>query len=514
MLREIKKWSTIILVLLSIIECFLFYNLENIIGCCVLLYGWILLCTFVYKLNVLYSHPVIFVVSLGVGVFYYYFPLVGTLISNRPLTYEFRLPFDTFFHQFIYINTYIIAFLLYTKISYRPFVTRGVLKKLNMFEVPSDMQLWLMGFLGIGVFLYTQIVAGITQLENDEVSVFVRFLIPVSNFIYAPILLLFKSLYSTEKFKNKKSLTTLIYLYIICIVIISFYGNSREFMIKSIVFLALLFVFDLLYFQRKIYEIISFKKIIVILGVIFIVMGPMAKMARAMLLVRGIRTEISAKELFVKTLEAYRTVDKEIIDIAEEDQLRQFDWDEEYTGNVFFDRLCNLRVADMTIYFVNMLNYEERDPYHMLGEKLLAQIPGPLLKTVGIDFNKYDILSTYTVSSLARFKITGYGSSGKSVASHTGTGLYIWGAYYPLYFIVIYFLLFLLFDSFVLINKSQYNISIFFYINIYYFFTFLNYKNGIVTDLIFLTRPYVQLIVMYIVIFNLTKIIVSAFRRN
>jgi len=504
MLKIVKKWSLIVLMILMLVETSLFFSWENIFGCFVMLYGWGSLCYFIFRQSVIERHPVIFIVSLGLGIFYYYFPLVGTLLAFRPLTYQFRIPYDVFVHQFIYVSAYLMAFLLYTKSNFKPRNLRKLLVRCKVFHTPTDLQLWMMGVLGVFVFLYLKVSFGVIGQDGASISSLVRFIMPIKNFIYAPILLLFKDLYTWKAVKVKSN--TIVYIYLVGIVIMSLLGNGRQYMISSIILLLLLFVFDAVVKRKSLQKALPLKRVLLVMGLVLIIAGPGLRMIAAMGSVRDLRHDVSAQELFVATIKAYSSSElDEKMKVGEAMLTGQFDWSEDYTGNDLFDRLCNLRIADMTLYFAEEADMENQRAFQIFLEQLIAQVPTPILNKLGFSFNKYSLESTYTVSSIARVEVTGYGSGGKSVAAHTGAGIWLFGVWYPLFFIIIYFLLFFLFDSLVIRVNNRYRYSVLFLINIYFFFSFLNFKNGIISDILFMFRPYIQMCFMYIIIFYCTR---------
>jgi len=514
MLKLFKRWSIVIFLMLILIEYVFFFSWENLFGCFVMLYGWIIISCFILRQSVLVRHPAIFLVSLGLGVFYYYFPLIGTLLAFRPLTYQFHFPYEVFVHQLIYVTVYVLAFLLYFKSNFRPKIFRQVLKRFKVYHTPTDLQLWIMGWLGVVVFLYMKIVVGISQMDAESVSPLVKFLTPIIQFVYAPILLQFKGLYSV-KAKKRQSSNPLIYVYIIGLVTMSFLANDRQFMVSSILLLILLYLFDAVLRCQTIKKAFPFKRILLFTLLAFVIAGPITKMATAMLMVRNIRNEISAIELFKTTIDAYNSPEiDEKMEIIEAVQRNNFEWSEDYTGNVLFDRLCNLRIADMTIYFTQMADMETTQALQDVRDKLIAQLPSPILHKLGFNIDKIDSHVTYTVSSIARVQSTGYGSGGKSVAAHTGTGMWLFGSWYPLFFIIIYFFLFFIIDSFVIKVGYKYRYSVLFLINIYFFFTFLNFKNGIISDLLFMFRPYIQMCFIYVLIFYLTRLVSGLIRKT
>lgn len=516
MLEAFKKWSFALLVVLSIVEAVFFFAWANVVGCLVLVLGWYSISKVILTYDTFVLHPVIFYVSLGLGLFYYFVPLFSTIIALRPLTYGFHHPYLTMIHQAVYLVCYLTAFILYRKAPLRPIRVRRLLEKMGFFEPPTNPQLWVMGILGTLIFLYTRLIMGIGQTEADEVPALIRFLNPIQNFIFAPVLILFHGIYNSENIALTKDGINkrFILVYVAGIMLLALFSNGRQFMVTSIILIGLLYSFDVISKREPIKNVLTPRKILLIGAIGLFMLGPLAKMANAMVYVRGLRTEISPGQLFMETIYAFQDekLSNKIKDKKQEPS--EFEWSEDYSGNVFLDRMGNLRISDMTLHFVHESDTPLSENLEILANFLLAQIPTPFLNFVGIHFNKYDPRMSYSVSSLALLEVTGNIGGGKLVASHTGTGIWLFGLFYPFVFVLVYYLIMFLMDSFVLLKGSLFLYSplIFFYL--YYFFSFLNYKNGIITDITFLTRPFIQLCFIYWLVFQSTKFIASLVSRN
>ncbi len=507
MLKEIRRWSLFILFVLIIIETVLF-NQQDFIGAILMLYGWSLICIFVLRRIILIKFPVLFIATFGLGVSYFYFPLVATLLANRPITFGFKNPILTFFHQFIYITTYMAAFLVYTRKIKSPYSLRKFLFKYKFFKIPTDTQLWLMGFIGVSVYIYLQIIYGLLSVEADQIPPIIKFIHPLVKFCYAPILILFKDLFYTNFSNPNKSKNNIwIYIYMGGLIFLSFFGNGRQFMISSIILASLLFFYNGIYKNYSIKRFLPLKNAVIIVIVALIVLGPLTKMSYAMLMVRAARSNLSAIELFHETLRSYNSIDTHLITekMIQAETGSDLMWNEDYTGNIFFDRFCNLKIADLTIQFNEEANMNTSESIDYLKNKTLSQIPSPLLRILHIKLDKNNSNVNYTVASILKEKTIGYGSGGKSVSAHTGTGIWLFGNFYPIVFFFLFLVFFFLFDVFVFkINCTLFYSPVLF-LSFYNFFSFFNFKNGIVTDILFFIRPFWELCFLYILIFHITK---------
>ena len=77
----IKKAITIYMLFCIVIECIAFPALENLFGCVVLLYGWMLISRTVLKIDFLYQYFIPFVTIFFYGICFFALPLGVTLIE-------------------------------------------------------------------------------------------------------------------------------------------------------------------------------------------------------------------------------------------------------------------------------------------------------------------------------------------------------------------------------------------------------------------------------------------------
>lgn len=350
---------------------------------------------------------------------------------------------------------------------------------------------------------------GYNELDADEVPPLIRFLLPFKNFIYAPLIGLFPTILSSQKTKDINKNVTPVYLFVGLIIIMGIMSNGRQFMVSSILLLFLLYSFKYLKEKTPVAEILTPRKFLTLLILVIVLAGPMAKMANTMVKVRSFRNDLTPIELLSETFKAYQTYDSNDKTQNQYWSFSDGDWVEDYTGNVFFNRMCNLRIADLTLYYNGQQNLSIQERINYFVDPILAQIPGPFLNLLGINLDKYGESASWTASSIAYIDYTGLTGSGKkSVAAHAGTGVWLFGTFYPLIFIAIYFVIFYLMDSFHTVKEDVVIYSPLLFINLYSFFSFLNFKNGIISDLLFIGRPYIQLCFLYFLIYRSTSYLV------
>ena len=144
--------------------------------------------------------------------------------------------------------------------------------------------------------------------------------------------------------------------------------TKRELMFGALVSIGGLYLFKALYRNKKI---LNFKTTVFSILLAYLVTGPVADFATAMILNRQIRNSQSPIETFDDVLKLYN--DKELLHTTYQASLALSDnsgnngmgWSEYYVDNIFLDRFCNLRTIDATIYNAQKSGFGcEKGGYH------------------------------------------------------------------------------------------------------------------------------------------------------
>ena len=88
------------LIVLTILEIFVYPDMSNLFGCITFILGWILLYNIVLRTNKIKCFLPYFSM-LGLGLSFFWLPLIITFIEGKPLTFRFENPYLTFFNQFL-----------------------------------------------------------------------------------------------------------------------------------------------------------------------------------------------------------------------------------------------------------------------------------------------------------------------------------------------------------------------------------------------------------------------------
>lgn len=492
--KKTRTWGDWILALFCILEMLFYFSLWNVMGCIMTIISWLLFSRIFLKRQIIVLYPFSFLVFLSMSL-YRILPLFATLLEGKPISYKFENAIETFILEtFLYL---VSALSFYLSIRKRPknnFIQR-FLFKFHFYTPPTPRILWILGVIGLFIKL---IFASIGKIEIG--NILGKFFITFTFFQYAPLILLFPNLYnpfSNIVFqKNKKIL-----FYVFFLILLSFAGNSREALLEPIGTFILLYILATLK-SPKAPKLIS-KKIIIggIITATFI-LPILTDISDAMLINRNIRSEVSSSELFSRTLDTF--LDKE--KLAKERKHRKEEepiidnykegWTEEYLNNFAFNRYCNMRISDITLYHAHRTGYNNEKMQHDWGEQILSTFPSPILKIFGINIDKSYIYSRGDLLFATSTYTTIF--PGFRVTSHIADGLATFGYFYFLIQFILFFLQFKLLNCYLLYNKDNVVYSIYGLICIFDFLAMFRNANGCIEEAGFIMRGFIQSCLVFI----------------
>lgn len=482
-LNTVKDWITIVLLLSFIAEMCFFPTTETFYGCISLLYGWILISFFVLKHKNIRYYPLPTIAMFGYGISFCFLPLVITLIEGKPLNYNFDLSYLTFTNQIFIVTILVLSYLTSIKLYHPKNILNRALNYVGFMKTPSELVVWIMGFLGISALIITILSKGDSVYTYDYNSTgngFAIILNSLSKLSLVPICLYFKDLYGdSTKCRSKY----LVKYYILFIMIIGVSTTQRTLIFNSIVTIGCIYFFIILYRNRKLFK----KKYIVSsIVLVYLVTGPIADLAMAMIIVRQ-TYNMSASKSLSSIMSVYS--DKEQLHtlyqlaIAATDNGGDSDlgWSDYYTNNIFLERFCNLRTVDVTLYNAEKMGYgcEEGKKYYI--NFWVNELPGPLVGAMGL---KKDFLGTAVDHMVVdNFGDQKYSLFGNKVGGETGIGLWVFGYWYYIVAFITYIVVFYFMCSLVNTSKNSLIIPIPVLINFWLYWMFFINANGIFTSM-------------------------------
>ncbi|MDG6998395.1 MAG: hypothetical protein JRN15_04690, partial [Nitrososphaerota archaeon] len=180
----------------------------------------------------------------------------------------------------------------------------------------------------------------------------------------------------------------------------------------------------------------------------FLLSGPITDLAMSFVIVRGMRSNLSAGQLISATVNTFEN--RDLVKSYEALAVGQGSlWNENYTGNLFFDRLCNLKYADNSLGLAETIrNLGSSGFAHQQVDKILATFPAPFIRFLGLDVDKSSAIS----GSAGDYMLADAGGGASSVGgfrtgSILGSSYALFGWWYPLVLALLALLVFPLSDS-------------------------------------------------------------------
>lgn len=478
-LIDIKTWLNRILLVGCFLEIVFFTSMENFLGCVSSIYGWYLISVCCIRREYLKKYPLPTLVMFGLGVCYSVLPILVTLVEGKPVSFNFQVPYLTYYNQIISMTVITVAFRLAIRLYKPNCILNRLWNKIGYMTVPSEKQIWILGLLGLISLLSIMSEMG-EEHEYQASGNFWRIVIKVlSGFSLAPICLYFKYLYGDHTPAKTKRFVK---YYIVVLMILGFATTRRMLIFNSIVTVACIYLFLIIYNNRRIF---TAKNTILVIVIAFLVTGPVAEIAMAMILNRHFGGTAS------QTAEAVWKLynDKKTLHKAYQMKMAMTDnggdnsqsWSEYYVDNIFLDRFCNLRTIDGTLYNAQKAGFGCNEGRKYYESYWINEIPSFITNSLGLE---KDVRGTATDQMVNKnFADNKYSLFGCKVGGETGIGLWMFGYSYYIIALMTYIVIFYFLCSFVNISRVGilFPLPVLISFRLYWMF-FLN-ANGIFTSM-------------------------------
>lgn len=391
------------------------------------------------------TYPISTSMMLGYVSYYFLLPPLATVLEGKPLTYNLDHPALVLFHALVGLLLLIGADTIYRNWqplwTLRWFVSQRIYHSFGFFSAPTNLHLLVMGSIGLMAMAVQIFIVGVYQGEAvGPINKFMQGLYPLA---YLPYVIPVRKLIDHESRFDRKWLLIL-FGYTILIAIVSLGRNSRASLYLGFASIILAYFYGLLVGFYK----VNSGKLLVTLLVITLASGPITDLAISMVVVRGARTDISAMDLVMETIQVFQ--DKETLEPYRRSVTRTGSaWDEAYLENPFMARLCNLKYADNSIDLALSMSDSIRVYMHEIEmQRILANFPRPLIKTLGLPVDK-DSVGAASSGDFMLYAVTGYAYviGGYRTGSIFGNGYALFGWLYPFVFALLLLLIFPLADA-------------------------------------------------------------------
>jgi hypothetical protein len=516
-LKRIVFYSWIALAAASTYQYTFWGTSENVICVAIVLLAWLFLSTIFLQQTMLRRYPLSSFIIIGFTATQCFFPLIFTSLEGKPVIFNLQLPIQVFFHSIASLFMLILAHAGYRLMVKRPgYKEQTIYKQSGLFDPPTVSQIWVMGIFGLFAtyyaYLYSPLVAN--QVTGSAFDKVIQGLMPFS---YAPFLIPLGRLYGNKEPAFKKLLLPL-GAFTLALFLVSIARNSRGGFMIGFTSVGMAYGLGLLLgkFETKIF---SLKNALVVALLFWAMTGPLADLGTAMVIVRGQRSDISYSKLVGLTLEAYG--DKKAINAYRANDLGEVrDWDETYLDNIIIARFSNLKFNDMSLVQAAKLGEQDPAMIKFSMDYILATLPQPLLDALHVEIDKVG-LKTISIGDYLYYRAGGPIESlgGFRTGHFAGTGMATFGWWYLLILGFGMIPVFMLFDKFFAHKKLpvsaaksgslyQLRFSMCGILAIDLIFRFLP-TESVISTINFLLRDWIQLVMLYLLIYYITKYLTS-----
>lgn len=440
-IKFIKEKGLIVLLLFSFLECVFFYDTANILGCFVSIYGWLLLTHCVLSLDNLRKFLLPTLAVSGYIISYYFLPLIVTLIEFKPITFNFEVPYLTFFNNFINVTVMVLAFNFAKRFYSKSNILTRFWHKIGYFRCFTEREIWIIGFIGLFCWTYYALFILKYNQSYDEIyegaeGGFVsEFLKIVGGYAPFPIVLLNSKIAGVTPKTDKKY----IYLYLLIFISVTIVSGRRGAMLFPFLSFALLLVINAILNRRFLFK---GRKTSVIIIMFLVISGPVSDLVFAMALNR-----YSDQNMFKGIWETVSDREK----LAEMKSLalvaidNSSGWSEYYVDNIIMDRFCNLRVQDATLYYANELGFDDSGMKKYVSQFLVNEVPSFIIRAFHV---KKELVTSPADYITSRYFGDDWYALGSKVSGDTGTGLFWLGYWYYAVAFILYSFFFYFIGSF------------------------------------------------------------------
>ncbi len=522
-LRQVVQASWAILFAAAVYQIIFYPEIINLVAISAVIFAWLVASKIWLNIQMLEMYPISTFMILGFISSQFYFPLLFTTLENKPIVNNLELPEQVFLHTTLCLLVFVISHAHYRflrKFSLNRSVS--IFKKVGLFDAPTHLQVWIIGFVGMAASYYVyfnspEIGREVTGAAGDK---FVQGLAP---FAYAPFFIPLCKLYGSKE-KVHKGYLLMIICYTILLFGISIARNSRGAFISGLTTFAFAYALALALGVYKT-RILTIKNVVIFSLIGWLFLGPFSDLGTAMLIVRGSRQDIPPSELISMTLETMS--DKQALKARDEEdktELVDFDWDERYLDNIFTSRFSNLKFNDNSLITYSRLGPFDPDMQQFAGDQVIAALPDPVIRMFNLDVDKETALSL-SIGDYLYILSGGSGAAGYFRVGHlAGTGMAIFGWWYLFVLGILALPVFYLNDKLFRRKKGseldpadgpsgrfQFSFCAILALTAYFQFFLIESVTHAGTYLI---RGWLQMIILYVVTFHLSRIISIPFTRK
>ena len=321
--------------------------------------------------------------------------LYGMTLEWRPLTFNLRFPVLTFASSLFFVVICIAAHALFSSSAllsmFSHKIRDAVYKPLGLLRVPSDIELWVLGAIGILAVLLSATgseVYGANAIKSGDVGG--KFLQSFIGFAAAPYIILFKNGLISNKARSSSISNWALGGYFVATLGIAMARNARAAFAEVILIIAVCVLALLLKGAIRINSrTLAIMGAVAVVGLPFVAL--LGNLSTAITIVRAERYSVSTGALVAKTIDTMMS--PELIKNAKErNNIITSGYNEIYFNNEFLTRFSFLKYTD--INWAAIGGFPEVSPalhdlaMTGLSEHVLGLLPAPMLDAFHINIDK------------------------------------------------------------------------------------------------------------------------------
>ena len=493
---------------LSVVELIFFPSFEVTFGLLVSYLGILMT-----RQTLCYTHKLLYhTVSTSAMLFFCLFfdvlPLPATLMELKPITYNMRNPYSTFFYL-IFLQVILLSIhTIYVKLTKDKNKVRDYLARLGFFKSLSSQEVWFLIIGSLIWYAYIMLTRGLYTEESLNVN---------SRFgaLEWAISLFFSSYYQCvfifyfRKFNNIKGgyriNHLLIFTLALAIFVIGIGTNMRTAAITVFANAAFTMVLYFLFFAEKRKSFFKAKYIVPICILFLFFAGPFQSISESMVSVRDNRSGKNAIEIIEMTMNNTGPIEDGTSDLVKKEQ-SSLEWDERYLSSDLFNRFCSLKILDETLFHANRLTSSERQKMRLsLYEKIIDQLPGVIKRKIGMRISYEE--RQYSLSDLLYYlSVDGRTYlGGVKIGSLQGLGLALFSYWFPLVLIPLYLIVFYLMDSIILFKNGRIVLPLFFFAGMMDYLALFSDRHFYLFETRFIFRGFWETVIVYLITIIIVK---------
>lgn len=392
----------------ALLQLAIFYDTNNLIASAMVMCGAFVGIRYSVNRELLLQYPISTLSILGYTIYYFVIPPIGKLFDFQSINHNLHHPILVWVYGVSGLVIVIAAHLAYRRLQALWVIRRSLANRfyrpLFFFEMPTNLQLWFLGAIGVVANI---IVIHLTHAgQTSTLAALVR---PLGPLIYTPYFTAFPNLLDPRYEARRQRIHLSLIVYSIGLIAVAAMANSRTAFLMGFASLAVVYGYRVMTGTISPPR-LTLRSLLALIVCFWLVTGPLTNLAASMLIVRGSRASLSPTALVKTTWRAYQSgTAVRVYEAMSHPQLRA-QYSESYYNNIFLNRIGNVRFTDLSIDAAEDVMALGDASYFRASEldRVLTNLPTPLIQALhlGVDKTAFANSSEDVLYQMATLKPT------------------------------------------------------------------------------------------------------------